>query len=198
MSDLSESLICHERPEQFAHSRSFVMRDLSNLLTVAYLSWAIWANCSQSLIWFERWANERIPSPDLHTGICTWPIESTCCWSGSGRYRPFWPVLDPDPALKSELNGLKKTNVKLHNNNTFCKQTIVLHFLGNFKYLDCRIRNVGSRSDQRHCFLYSTVHHSCLLKKCDSFSSRIFLAWLIHCLLHNEGTRNCHVLALIC
>ena len=62
---------------------------MSNSLRVAHLSWAIWANRSQLLIWFERmsdeqmsewanerwakewmsewanerWANERIPSP---------------------------------------------------------------------------------------------------------------------------------------
>ena len=60
---IMSNLICHELPEQFAHCRSFDMRDLSDLLTVAHLSWAIWANCSQSLIWFERWANEWIPTP---------------------------------------------------------------------------------------------------------------------------------------
>ena len=47
-------LIYHERPEQITHGRSFVMSDLSDLLTVAPLSWAIWANHSQSLIWFEQ------------------------------------------------------------------------------------------------------------------------------------------------
>ena len=50
----SHSFFCHERLEQFAHSRSFGMSDLSNLLTVAHLSWAIWANRSQSLIWSEQ------------------------------------------------------------------------------------------------------------------------------------------------
>ena len=35
-------------------SRSVDMSDLSDALTVAHLSWAIWANRSQSLIWFER------------------------------------------------------------------------------------------------------------------------------------------------
>ena len=33
-------LIFHEQPEQFAHSRSFVLSDLSELLTVAHLIWA--------------------------------------------------------------------------------------------------------------------------------------------------------------
>ena len=41
--------------------RSFIMSDLSNSLIVAHLSWAIWAICSQSLIWSERY--ERIPNP---------------------------------------------------------------------------------------------------------------------------------------
>ena len=58
-------IICHERPERFTPSRSFDMSDLSDLLTVAHLSWAIWANHSQSLIWFEqserisKWANSQ-------------------------------------------------------------------------------------------------------------------------------------------
>ena len=47
-------IICHERPEQFTPSRSFDMSDLSDLLTVAHLSWAIWSNRSQSLIWLEQ------------------------------------------------------------------------------------------------------------------------------------------------
>ena len=74
---IAHSLISSEQPEQIAHNRSFVSSDLSDSLTVTpfplnnlsdslrvtHLSWAIWANCSQSLIWFER--NERIPSPVL-------------------------------------------------------------------------------------------------------------------------------------
>ena len=47
-------LIYHEQPERITHGRLFVMSDLSDLLTVAHLSWAIWANRSQSLIWFEQ------------------------------------------------------------------------------------------------------------------------------------------------
>ena len=43
---IAHSLIYHERPERIAHSRSFDLSDLSKL-----------AN--------ERWANERIPSPDF-------------------------------------------------------------------------------------------------------------------------------------
>ena len=53
MSNLSNSLMvafCLERPERFAQGRSFVLSDLSKLLTVAPLNWA-------------KWANERIPSP---------------------------------------------------------------------------------------------------------------------------------------
>ena len=73
MSALSKSLtvaLCHEQPERFTHGCSFVMRDLSNLLTVAHFSRAIWANCSQLLIkisnfeqmskWaMSRWANSQ-------------------------------------------------------------------------------------------------------------------------------------------
>ena len=72
-------LVYHERLERIAHGGSFDMSDLSNSLTVAHLSWAIWANRSQLLIWSERsegmsrWANKRIPNPDLnllcHRGV---------------------------------------------------------------------------------------------------------------------------------
>ena len=47
-------LIYHERPERIAHGHSFVMSDLSNLLTDALLTWATWAIRSQSLFWHER------------------------------------------------------------------------------------------------------------------------------------------------
>ena len=50
----SQSLICLEGPEGFAHSHSFVLSDLSKLLTV--------------LNWFERieqMIDERIPSLDI-------------------------------------------------------------------------------------------------------------------------------------
>ena len=76
-------LIYHERPEQIAQGRSFDMSDLSNWLTVTHLSWAIWANHSQSLIWSERseqmgewamskWANSQpcllaVTCLDTHT-----------------------------------------------------------------------------------------------------------------------------------
>ena len=43
-----------EQLEQIAHIRSFVMSGLSNLLTVAHLSWATWANRSHLLICLER------------------------------------------------------------------------------------------------------------------------------------------------
>ena len=59
----SRLLICLEWPEQFAHSRSFVLSNLSKSLTGAHLIWAKWAK--------ERWANERIPSPALnHSTTC--------------------------------------------------------------------------------------------------------------------------------
>ena len=46
----THSLIYHERPEQIAHGCSFIISDLSNSLTVAHLSWATLAICSQSLV----------------------------------------------------------------------------------------------------------------------------------------------------
>ena len=51
----SNLLIYHERPERIAHSRSFVLSNLSESLTVAHLIWAK-----------ERWANEQIPNPIWH------------------------------------------------------------------------------------------------------------------------------------
>ena len=59
----SLSLFCHEQPERFTHGCSFVMSDLSNLLTVAHFSWTIWAIHSQSLIcpqWSEQMSNEQM------------------------------------------------------------------------------------------------------------------------------------------
>ena len=69
-------LIYDEQPVKIVHSRSFVMSNLSNSLTVALLTWATWAICSQMLIcpeqseWIahsrsfdlsdlNKWANER-------------------------------------------------------------------------------------------------------------------------------------------
>ena len=46
---MSHSLIYHEWPERIANGCSFVMSDLSDLLTVAHLTWATWAIGSQSL-----------------------------------------------------------------------------------------------------------------------------------------------------
>ena len=51
----SQSLYFHERPGRFAHSRSLVLSDLSEWLTVAHFIWAIWAN--------EQMSDERIPNP---------------------------------------------------------------------------------------------------------------------------------------
>ena len=46
----SQLLICHKRPEQFPHSCSFVLSDLSKSLKVAHYNEQFWAN--------ERWVNE--------------------------------------------------------------------------------------------------------------------------------------------
>ena len=58
-SNCSWLLFCHEQPERFAHCRSFVLSNLSDLLTVAHLSWAIWVICSQSRA-NEWWANDSV------------------------------------------------------------------------------------------------------------------------------------------
>ena len=43
---MSDSLIFGERPERFLHSCSFLVSDLSDLLTVAHFWWATWVNHS--------------------------------------------------------------------------------------------------------------------------------------------------------
>ena len=55
----AHSLFCTARPERIAHIRSFLSSDLSDLLTVAHLSWA---NHLHSLICPERF--EQIPNPE--------------------------------------------------------------------------------------------------------------------------------------
>ena len=50
---------------------SFDMSDLSDWITGAHLSWAIWANHSQSLIWLERSERMReFPTLKLRYCIC--------------------------------------------------------------------------------------------------------------------------------
>ena len=61
----SHLLFCHEWPEQFAYSFSFVLSDLSELLTVTHLIWVIWA----------IWSNEQIPNPGDQAPL-------TCCLGG--------------------------------------------------------------------------------------------------------------------
>ena len=75
--NFSWSLICHEWPEQFAHSCSFNMSDLSDSLTVAHLSWGIWANCSQSLIWFEQ--SKRMSAEPMSKFHALEKFESAVC-----------------------------------------------------------------------------------------------------------------------
>ena len=93
---ITHLLIYHERPERITHSRSFVMSNLSDSLTVALLIWATWAIPSQSLTCLERseriahsrsfdlrneqMSNERIPSPapDRHNN--TLGSANTNCW----------------------------------------------------------------------------------------------------------------------
>ena len=58
-SKLLLSLFCHERPEQIAHSRSFVKRDGSKSLMVALSFGATWAICSRSLFEKERLSKEH-------------------------------------------------------------------------------------------------------------------------------------------
>ena len=54
MSNLTESLFWHERPERLTYNHSFVLSNLSKWLTVTHLIWAIWANERMS-----EWANSQ-------------------------------------------------------------------------------------------------------------------------------------------
>ena len=51
----SRSHFWHDQPERFAHSRSFVLIDLSKSLKVAHFIWAIWAN--EQMSEFPTWEN---------------------------------------------------------------------------------------------------------------------------------------------
>ena len=91
MERIAHSLIFGEWPERIAHGCSFVMRDLSDSLTVVLLIWVTWVICSQPLIFLsdlsklltvayliwakwdiermsdwanEGWAIDQIPSPE--------------------------------------------------------------------------------------------------------------------------------------
>ena len=52
------SYIKHTKNKTLDFFSQIVLSDLSDSLMVAHLSWVIWANHTQSLIWFER--NERM------------------------------------------------------------------------------------------------------------------------------------------
>ena len=97
---LSESLVFAKKwaNERFAQKssdlliRSFLVSNLSDSLTVAHLSWAIWANRSQLLIWSEgseqmsKWANSQPCA--FHT-----VADLTCSWSSSKIWgRIDWQV----------------------------------------------------------------------------------------------------------
>ena len=94
MSNSLTLLISSERPEQIAHGRSFPLSDLSDLLMVAHMSWAIWANRSQSLIWFERnelnerMSDERFPALLIGGDVVAHWLR--CCWFIGGDAVAHW------------------------------------------------------------------------------------------------------------
>ena len=63
----------------FWANRSFVLSDLSDLLTVTHLSWVIWVNRSQSLNWFERneWMSKWAMSKWANSQPC-WYLRRKC------------------------------------------------------------------------------------------------------------------------
>ena len=78
-SKLLLSLFCHERPEQIAHSRSFVKRDGSKSLMVALSFGATWAICSRSLFEKERLSKEQ--------------QEQRALWQKRGEnYKNIWKI----------------------------------------------------------------------------------------------------------
>ena len=74
------SLFCAERPEGIAHGCSFVMRHLTDWLTVTHLSWVTWANCSHlhnaHLSWVI-WAMYLLKR-NQHMTECTYVRVCTC------------------------------------------------------------------------------------------------------------------------
>ena len=55
----THSLIFGERPERFAHDRSFPLSDLSKLLMVAHFWWATWAICSHCSFDLSKMSDSR-------------------------------------------------------------------------------------------------------------------------------------------
>ena len=77
---IAHLLIYHEQPERIAHGRSFVLRDLSDLLMVAHFLWVTCTIRSRSLICLER--TERIAysrSFDL-SEMSEWANSQPCLW----------------------------------------------------------------------------------------------------------------------
>ena len=79
MSDSLWLLFCHEQLEHFAHSCSFLVSDLSELLMVAHFWWATCAIHSQLLFYHER--SEQI----AHSCSLKWVILSK-----RANSQPWW------------------------------------------------------------------------------------------------------------
>ena len=58
-------LILGEQPERIAHSRTFFVSNLSDLLTVALLSWATWRICLHHSLKKREWVNHSLKKKTL-------------------------------------------------------------------------------------------------------------------------------------
>ena len=79
MSDSLELLFCHEQLEHFAHSCSFLVSDLSELLMVAHFWWATCAIHSQ-LLFCHEWSEQIAHSCSLKWVILSKRANSQPWW----------------------------------------------------------------------------------------------------------------------
>ena len=125
----SDSLICPERPERIAHIRSFVMSDLSDLLTVAHLSWATWANSSHSLICPEGF--ERMSKWAMNE----WANSQPWIISGSGTKRAVVFVCVSSRYLTAALAWLSVPSGLIDSYMVYQEPLLRLLVLPNFSFL---------------------------------------------------------------
>ena len=85
--------------ERFAQKKrvicSLIMRDLSEWLTVAHLSWATWVICSWLLFWHERFTHSRlfVLSESLTVTHLIWVIWANEWWANSQPWFGFSVVI---------------------------------------------------------------------------------------------------------
>ena len=143
------------------------MRDLSNLLTVAHLSWAIWANCLHSLIWFERmsefptlvirrWNRSELIWKSKLLLLATHTWHSIWFWSVFNETFPLLVRFTKSIFFAKKLNRTVPTRLKKQRQTYGCFTSVTLPFyfhshfklkfqmcftLGNtFCWLNCKMK----------------------------------------------------------